>query len=73
MGDGINKRLTYINANINPSLRLKVIKFLHEFKDLFSWDYNEIPGLRRDLVESKLPLKPGKIWSNRFLGGLKQQ
>lgn len=60
LGNGTIRRPTYISANIDLSLRLKGIKLLHEFKDCFSWDYNEIPGLSRDLVELKLPIKPGK-------------
>lgn len=60
MGDGTNKRLTYISANIDPVLRIEVINLLREYKDCFAWDYNEITGLSRDLVELKLPIKPGK-------------
>lgn len=56
LGDEIIKRPTYINTNINPSLRLEVIKLLHKFKDCFTRDYNEIPGLSRDSVELKLPI-----------------
>lgn len=50
----------YISANINPGLRLDVINLLREFKDCFAWDYNEILGLNRELVDLKLPIKPGK-------------
>ncbi|XP_050895251.1 uncharacterized protein LOC127101860 [Lathyrus oleraceus] len=31
-----------------------------EVKDYFAWDYDEMPGLSKDLVELKLPIKPGK-------------
>lgn len=58
-GDGTTKRPTYISANIDPKLRLEITNILHELKDFFSWDYNEIPGLSRELVELKLPMKPG--------------
>lgn len=60
LGDGTNRRPIYISVNIDPSLRLKVIKLLKEFKDFFAWDYNEMSGLSRDLVELKIPIKPGK-------------
>ena len=30
---------------------------LKEFKDCFAWDYDEMPGLNRELVELQLPLK----------------
>ena len=60
LGDRSTIRPTYISANIDPSLRIKVIKLLKEFKDYFAWDYNEMPGLSRELVELKLPIKAGK-------------
>jgi hypothetical protein len=37
-----------------------MVNLLKEFKDCFAWDYNEMPGLSREMVEHRLPLKPGK-------------
>lgn len=54
LGDGTTKRPTYISVNIDLELRLEVVNVLHEFKDCFSWDYNKILGLSRELVELKL-------------------
>src|ERR1043165_538877 len=59
LGEKGDKRPTYISANIDPELKMKVISLLKEFKDCFAWDYNEMPGLSRDLVEHKLPMKDG--------------
>lgn len=36
LGEGTDKRPTYISANIDPSLRIKVINLLREYKDYFS-------------------------------------
>ena len=60
LGDGEIKRPTYISAKIDPSLKNEMVCFLKEFKDCFSWDYNEMPGLSRDLVEHRLPIRPDK-------------
>ena len=60
LGEKGDKRPTYISANIDPKLKSEVISLLKEFKDCFAWDYNEMPGLSRDLVELKLPIKAGK-------------
>ncbi|MCI14504.1 hypothetical protein A2U01_0035635, partial [Trifolium medium] len=60
IGDGSVKRPTFISANINPDLKLKLVKLLKDYKDYFAWDYNEMPGLSRDLVEHRLPLLPDK-------------
>ena len=57
LGENGEKRPTYISANIDKELKYEVISILKEFKDCFAWDYNEMPGLSRDLVELKLPIK----------------
>lgn len=35
-------------------------KLFKEFKNCFAWDYDEMPGLIRDLVELKLSIRPNK-------------
>ncbi|KAI5342932.1 hypothetical protein L3X38_010808 [Prunus dulcis] len=34
---------------------------LQEFRDCFAWHYHEMPGLDRQLVEHKLPIKEGYL------------
>src|SRR4051812_45480528 len=60
LGDGTTKRITYINTKLDPKLKNKIVKLLKKNKDYFAWDYDEMPGLKRDLVELKLPIKDGK-------------
>src|ERR1044072_4766820 len=60
LGDGEVKRPTYNKAKIDPSLKNEMVCLLKEFKDCFAWDYNEMPGLSRDLVEHRLPIQPDK-------------
>lgn len=60
LGDGTIKRSTYISAKIDLSPRTQIIKVLEEFKDYFSWDYDEMPGLSQDLVDLKLLIWPDK-------------
>src|ERR1044072_6972687 len=60
LGDSEVKRPTYISAKIDPSLKSQMISLLKEFKDCFAGDYNEMPGLSRDLVEHRLPIRPDK-------------
>lgn len=60
LGYGTTKRLTYISVKLDPSLKTQVIMVLKEFKDCFVWDYNEMHGLIRELVELKLPIRPNK-------------
>src|SRR4051812_6475162 len=60
LGDNDQKRITYISAKIEPELKATIIKMLKDNRDCFAWDYDEMPGLGRDLVELKLPIKEGK-------------
>jgi hypothetical protein len=34
-----------------------MIALLKEYSDCFAWDYSEMPGLDRSIVEHRLPLK----------------
>jgi hypothetical protein len=59
IGDGTMPRPIFVNKNLDPIFKLELIKILKEYVDCFAWNYNEMPGLSRDLVEHKLPIKPG--------------
>jgi hypothetical protein len=52
-------RPTFISTNLDLVFREELIKLLKEYKDCFSWDYSEMPGLDRSIVEHRLPIKPG--------------
>ncbi|KAI5335313.1 hypothetical protein L3X38_025446 [Prunus dulcis] len=52
-------RPTFISTLLEEPLKDEIIALLHDFKDCFAWDYHEIPGLDRGLVEHKLPMKKG--------------
>jgi len=58
MGDGSIKRPTYISTKIDKDFIVQIIELLKKYKDSFAWDYNEIPGLSRGMVELKLPIRP---------------
>jgi hypothetical protein len=60
IGNGSLKRPTYISTNIDPSQKVKLVELLKEYKDCFAWDYSEMPGLSRNQVEHRLPLRPDK-------------
>ena len=59
IGLGDRPRLTYVNAKLDPEYKRKLIDLLKEFKDCFAWEYYEMPGLDRSIVEHRLPIKPG--------------
>jgi hypothetical protein len=59
LGDGSKPRPTYISAKLEEEYKMELITFLKEFKDFFAWEYYEMPGLDRPIVEHRLPIKPG--------------
>jgi hypothetical protein len=59
IGPGDKPRSTFISKKLSPELREPMIMLLKEYADCFAWDYIEMPGLDRSIVEHRLPLKPG--------------
>jgi hypothetical protein len=59
IGSGDKPRPTFVSANLQPDFREELIKLLKEYKDCFAWDYSEMPGLDRSIVEHRLPIKSG--------------
>ena len=59
IGDGDRPRPTFISANLDPKYKQELKSLLREYKDCFTWEYYEMPGLDRSIVEHRLPIKPG--------------
>ncbi len=59
IGPGDRPRPTFISKNLSPEFRTKLIELLKEYRDCFAWEYFEMPGLSRSIVEHRLPIKPG--------------
>jgi hypothetical protein len=59
IGPGDKPRPTFISKKLDPSLRETMIALLKEYSDCFAWDYTEMLGLDRSIVEYQLPLKKG--------------
>ncbi|XP_070029555.1 uncharacterized protein [Nicotiana sylvestris] len=58
LGDPDNVRETKISVYLEPQIREEIIKALLEYKDIFAWSYDDMPGLITDLVVYKLPVDP---------------
>ncbi|KAA3479530.1 RNA-directed DNA polymerase (Reverse transcriptase), Ribonuclease H [Gossypium australe] len=46
-----------IGANIAAEKKRDLIELLQEFKDVFTWSYQNMPGLNTDIVVHRLPIK----------------
>jgi hypothetical protein len=58
-GPGDKRQPTFISKRLDPSLREPMIALLKEYSNCFAWDYTEMPGLDRRIIEHQLPLKKG--------------
>ena len=54
-------RPTFINKNLSAEYKADLVNLLKEYVDCFAWEYHEMSGLSRDLVEHRLPIKAGFI------------
>jgi hypothetical protein len=59
IGDGKTPRPTFVNKTLEADRSDEMIDLLKEYSDYFAWSYTEMPGLTRELVEHRLPIKPG--------------
>jgi hypothetical protein len=59
LGDGVVRRPTYISVDLTPERKKEMCQLLKEYTCCFMWDYTEMPGISRELVEHWLPIKAG--------------
>jgi hypothetical protein len=57
IGDGVIPQPTYVSARLNMGQKQEIIELLEAYTCCFAWDYTEMPGLSRELVEHWLPIK----------------
>jgi hypothetical protein len=81
VGDGTERRPTYVNANLSVAEKEEVHALLKQFIGCFTWEYMEMPGLDRALVEHRLPIKtefcphkqPARCFSPKIVDKIKQE
>ena len=57
LGNGDRPRHTFISAKLDSECKQQLTDLLKKYKDCFAWDYTEMPGLDRCIVEHRLPIK----------------
>ena len=61
IGDCDRPRPTFISANLDPEYKQELKNLLKEYEDCFAWEYYEMHGLDRSIVEHRLHIKP-RYW-----------
>ena len=59
IGSGDRPRPMYVSAKLDPEYKWELVDLWKEFKDYFAWEYYEMSGLDRSIVEHWLPIKSG--------------
>ncbi|XP_052725995.1 uncharacterized protein LOC128194433 [Vigna angularis] len=57
LGEEDEMKEVRIDTTMKEEVKVKLQALLKEFKDVFAWSYNDMPGLDTDIVQHKLPLK----------------
>ena len=58
LSKGDEKKEVKIGTSMKKEVKEELCVLLKEFRDVFAWSYNDMPGLDTDIVQHKLPLKP---------------
>ena len=55
---GENEKPVKIGVNFLEDIKLELIALLKEFKEIFAWSYQDMPGLDIEIVVHRIPVKP---------------
>ena len=59
LGSEEERKEVKVGALLSSAVKECLIELLKEFSDVFAWSYQDMPGLETNIVEHRLPLKPG--------------
>ncbi|XP_028100105.1 uncharacterized protein LOC114299540 [Camellia sinensis] len=71
LGDEGENKPTFISVNLKEEEARQYISFLREYRDIFAWNYNEMPGLNPEIAVHKLAIHPEKRPINKKNGQIK--
>ena len=57
LGTETDKREIKIGANLEDSVKSRLVQMLHDYVEVFAWSYEDMPGLDIDIVVHRLPTK----------------
>ena len=57
LGTETDKKEVKIGANLELSVKQRLIQMLYNYVEIFSWSYKDMPGLDTDIVVHHLPTK----------------
>ena len=57
LGTEEDKRDVKVGSNLKPSVKERLIQLLHEYVEVFSWSYEDMPGLDAVIMVHRLLTK----------------
>ena len=57
LGTKVDRKEVKIGANLETKIKQRLIQMLHDYVEIFSWSYKDMPGLDTDIVVHRLPAK----------------
>ena len=59
LGTEEDKKEVKVCANQEPNIKKCLTQLLHDYVEVFSWSYEDMPGLNTDIMVYRLPMKEG--------------
>ena len=53
-------RTTQVGTSLNPQKKEEIISFLRSNLDVFTWSYEDMPGIPTDIIQHRLNVDPEK-------------
>ena len=57
LGTEEDKKEVKVGANLEPSVKERLVQLLNEYVEIFAWSYKDISGLDTDIVVHRLPTR----------------
>ena len=58
IGTEKDPRLVQIGSTLFSEERERLVALLKDFKDVFAWSYEDMPGIDPEIVQHRIPLDP---------------
>ena len=57
LGTEEDKKEIKVASNLEPSVKERLIQLLQDYVEIFSWSYEDMPGLETDIMIHRLPAR----------------
>ena len=58
--EGNANKTTKIGTMLSPEMRTRLIKFLKENLDVFTWSHEDMPGISPEVIQHRMNVDPGR-------------